>query len=121
MGAAAIVERTPMSWKAGRDEFVPDVMVYPATEETVRFTGTPVLCVEVLSSNRTTNTVVKSTKYAARGVEHYWIVDLDQASVHLFVREDGTYRLDQSVAAGASASVDFGAGRLTLDLDALLA
>jgi len=31
------------SWKPGRDEFVPDVLVYPSTEEQVRFTGMPVL------------------------------------------------------------------------------
>ncbi len=45
-------------------------MVYPDTEETTRFTGTPVLCVEVLSSNRATDLVVKTTRYAALGVDH---------------------------------------------------
>ncbi|MGH9061054.1 MAG: Uma2 family endonuclease, partial [Acidimicrobiales bacterium] len=30
-------------WKPGRDEFGPDVMVYPITTENVRFTGTPAL------------------------------------------------------------------------------
>lgn len=59
------------SWKAGRDDFVPDVMVYSKTDELVRLTGIPVLCVEVLSNNRTTDTVVKATKYANRGVDHY--------------------------------------------------
>ena len=40
------------SWKPRQDEFVPDVLVYPETDEVVRFTGLPVLVIEVLSSNR---------------------------------------------------------------------
>ena len=59
------------SWHPQPDvEFIPDVMVYPDTEETTRFTGIPVLCVEVLSSNRATDLVVKTTRYAALGVDH---------------------------------------------------
>lgn len=109
------------SWKAGHDEFVPDVMVYAKTDDLVRLTGTPVLCVEVLSSNRAADTVVRSTKYAARGVEHYWTVDLEERAVDVFVLDDGTYRLDQHVVADVPRPVDFGAGRLALDLAALLA
>lgn len=40
------------SWKVGEDEFVPDVMVHPPTTENIRFTGTPRLVVEVVSSRR---------------------------------------------------------------------
>ena len=29
------------SWKPGRDEFVPDILVYPSTDEQVRYTGIP--------------------------------------------------------------------------------
>src|SRR4051812_32810469 len=36
---------TGWSWKPRRDEFIPDVMVYPETDEQVRFTGLPVLAV----------------------------------------------------------------------------
>lgn len=39
---------TGWSWRAGNDEFVPDVMVYEETDDLVRLTSTPVLCVEVL-------------------------------------------------------------------------
>lgn len=60
------------AWKPGQDEFVPDVMVHPTTTESTRFTGTPALIVEVLSTNRGDDLVVKTTKYAAAGLVHYW-------------------------------------------------
>ena len=109
------------SWRAGRDEFVPDVMVYATTDDLVRLTGTPALCVEVLSSDRAADTVVKSMKYAAQGVENYWIVDLERGSVDVLVLADGLYRLTCTVRADQPVEVDFGAGRLTLDLASLLA
>ncbi len=40
------------AWKPGSDEFVPDVTVYDGTAEQTRYTGTPYLAVEVLSSDR---------------------------------------------------------------------
>lgn len=109
------------SWKAGRDEFVPDVMVYARTDDLVRLTGTPVLCVEVLSSDRAADTVVKSVKYAAQGVRSYWIVDLERDAVDVLELADGIYRLDWTVRADEPVEVDFGAGRIVLDLASLLA
>lgn len=109
------------SWMAGRDEFVPDVMVYAETEDLVRLTGTPVLCVEVLSSDRAADTVVKSMKYAAQGVSSYWIVDLEREAVDVLALADGIYRLVGTVRADQPIEVDFGAGRIVLDLAALLA
>ena len=46
------------SWKPGRDEFVPDIMVHPKSPERVRYLGTPVLCVEVISTNRRADLMV---------------------------------------------------------------
>jgi Uma2 family endonuclease len=109
------------SWKAGRDEFVPDVMVYATTDDLVRLTGTPVLCVEVLSSDRAADTVVKSMKYAAQGVGSYWIVDLEREAVDVLVLADGLYRLTRTVWAEQPVEIDFGAGRIVLDLPSLLA
>jgi Uma2 family endonuclease len=109
------------AWKAGQDEFVPDVMVYAKTDDLVRLTGTPVLCVEVLSSDRAADTVVKSMKYAARGVASYWIVDLEREAIDVLVLADGIYHLSRTVWADQPVEVDFGAGRLTLDLASLLA
>jgi Uma2 family endonuclease len=40
------------AWKPGRDEFIPDVVVIDDNDEDVRYTGTPHLAVEVLSTDR---------------------------------------------------------------------
>lgn len=68
----------------------------------------PGLCVEVLCTDRAVDTVVTATKYAGRGVEHYWIVDLERTVVQVFVLDEGGYRLAQTVDPGAPAEVDFG-------------
>lgn len=72
---AALDVTTGWSWRARRNEFIPDVMVHPRTTETVRFTGTPHLVVEVLSGNRGDDLVLKSARYAAAGLPHYWVLD----------------------------------------------
>ena len=69
------------SWITGTDNVIPDVMVYPTTEEAARLTSTPILCVEVLSTNRGRD---------------------------LVARDSGP------------TDLDFGAGRLTVDLARLL-
>jgi hypothetical protein len=48
----ALGEIRAWSWKPGRDEFVPDIVVHPRTRETIRYLGTLVLCVEVTSTDR---------------------------------------------------------------------
>jgi Uma2 family endonuclease len=63
------------AWKPDTNEFIPDVMVHPTTAESVRFTGTPALVIEVLSTNRGDDLVVKLNRYAQAGLPHYWILD----------------------------------------------
>jgi Uma2 family endonuclease len=111
---------TAWSWKKARDEFIPDVMVFPDTDEDVRFTGTPILCVEVLSTNRAADLVVKSAKYAALGVDHYWVIDTNAATMDVFVRDDQLYHLATTITTEPT-EVDFGVGRALIDLPALLA
>lgn len=108
------------SWRPGADEFIPDVMVHPRTEESVRFTGLPVLVVEVLSTNRHDDLVLKSVKYAAVGLPHYWVVDVRDAVLDAYVLSDGTYRHAARVTPDARAEVSFGAASLSVDLAALL-
>lgn len=109
------------SWFTGTDNFIPDVMVYRSTEETTRLTSTPVLCVEVLSSNRGRDLVVKSTKYAQAGVDHYWIVDPADGTLLVCRRSDTVYAEVTSIdRTSGPVEIDFGAGRLTLDLTRLL-
>lgn len=107
------------SWHPRPDvEFIPDVMVYPDTDETTRFTGIPLLCVEILSSNRASDLVVKTTRYAALGVDHYWVVDADAATLTAFVRDEATYRAECTVGAAAQ-ELDFGVASARIDLAAL--
>ena len=63
------------AWKPGDDEFIPDLMVFDATEEQARLTGLPHLVVEILSTDLARDMMHKAWKYAAAGLERYWIVD----------------------------------------------
>ena len=56
-------------WKPGADAFGLDVMVFDATEEQKRFTGTPHLVVEILSSDPARDIIRKARNYAAAGVK----------------------------------------------------
>ena len=107
------------SWKPGRDEFVPDIVVHPRTRENVRYLGTPVLCVEVTSTDRRADLFVKVTKYAAYGLDRYWVLDPDKRELYVFARQDATYELVQTVGR-EPAEVDFGAGVARIDLAAII-
>lgn len=74
---AGIEVETAIGWKPGRDEFIPDVVVYETAiaPDIRRLTTTPILVVEVLSSDPARDIVRKASKYAAAGLERYWIVD----------------------------------------------
>ena len=107
-------------WMPGKDEFGPDVMVYPVTDEQVRLTGTPVLCVEVLSSNRANDYVTKGAKYAEAGLDHYWILDPEAAVLDVLVRDGEHYRLDSQVDLNSAEDVSFGIASVRIDLASLL-
>lgn len=108
-------------WKPGDDEFIPDVMVFPETDEDIRFTGTPVLCVEVISGNRANDYLVKTTKYAQAGLDHYWIVDPADDAVQILGRDGEHYVLERVVTAGKPAIVSFGIAEVEIDVAAVLA
>ncbi len=107
------------AWKPRNDEFVPDVMVHETTTESTRFTGLPALVIEVLSTNRSDDLVVKATKYANAGLRHYWIVDPRDEVVDTFELAGGTYRHVAQVTDGV-AELSFGVGTVTVDLRRLL-
>ena len=110
---------TAWSWKPGRDEFVPDITVHPKTREVVRYLGTPVLCVEVTSIDRAADLVVKTAKYAAYGLDRYWVLDPEKREMYVFIRQDATYELVQTVSK-EPADVDFGVGVARIDLAAII-
>lgn len=104
------------SWKVGADEYLPDVIVHPVTEESTRFTGVPLLAVEILSTNRSADLVMKSFKYAAAGLPHYWIVDPRDEVVDAFELVDGVYVATAHVTVDGPADVSFGPTTLRVDL-----
>ena len=109
-------------WKPGDDEFGPDVMVFPTSEATsdVRFTGTPVLCVEVTSTNRGNDYVTKAAKYALAGLAHYWILDPAGTLDVLVLDETGHYRLEAEVRIDQPQVAPFGIAEVEIDLTEIL-
>lgn len=107
------------SWKPGRDEFVPDILVYPSSDEQVRFTGTPVLVVEILSTSPTRDLVVKMNKYARYKLDRYWVLDPDLRELHVYVRHGSAFVLEQTVGAEPT-EVDFGAGVVRIEMGSVV-
>ncbi len=102
------------AWKPGDDEFVPDVLVTSPTDEQLRFTGTPLLVIEVLSTNRSHDLVTKYRKYAQAGLPRYWVVDLDEDKVTAFALRAGVYEEVATVSGTDVAEWDFGTGTVRI-------
>lgn len=67
-----------IGWKPAGDEYGPDLIVYRSDaydEHSPRFTGMPLLAVEVLSSSVSRDTVMKANRYARAGLPQYWLVN----------------------------------------------
>lgn len=111
---------TAWSWKPRADEFIPDVMVHPVTDEQVRFTGRPALVVEVLSTSRGDDLVVKTSKYAALRLPHYWVVDPRDRVLEAFELDGGVYRRMARVLDDKPADVSLGLATLEVNLGVLL-
>lgn len=106
------------SWLVDGSEFVPDVMVFPPTDDTVRFTGHPRLVVEVISINRSRDIIVKAGRYAAAQLRDYWLIDPREHRLSTFVLDQGTYRESGNFESGV-ASVSFDGVDVEIDVDAL--
>lgn len=97
------------SWKRGDDEFIPDVMLMAENDEDVRYTGLPELIVEVLSSDRSSDLVIKSRKYAELGVQRHWVVDVPVRTITVFAMDaDGGYIEHDVLVGDDRAEVDLG-------------
>jgi Uma2 family endonuclease len=103
-------------WKPSRDEFGPDLMVVPVeAAEEKRFTGIPVLVVEVLSSNRADDLLVKMRKYAQAGAPHYWVVDPASRTLMAMELAEGNYQLQAQIEDDSpEATLEFGVASLRL-------
>lgn len=108
-------------WKPGADEFGPDVVVLAPTLETKRLTATPHLVVEILSEDRSRDTVLKFAKYAAAGLPRYWTVDPDGPTLIAYELDDsGTFRTVAEYGPSDAADLDFGPARVRFRLAELI-
>jgi Uma2 family endonuclease len=102
-------------WKPDADEFGPDVMVFATTPEQVRYTGSPQLIVEVLSTDRAADMIRKARKYAANGLERYWIIDPAGPEVIVYGPVAGVLVEQQRIGPGTEAPLDIGPTTVTFD------
>jgi len=109
------------AWKPGLDEFIPDLMVLDISDENVRYTGTPHLAVEILSTDRAADMITKAHKYAAAGLERYWIIDPDGPKVVVYELRQGVYVETARHSPGTQVTLDVGPTEITIDPTELLA
>lgn len=103
------------AWKPGRDEFVPDVVVFGSTAETIRLTATPELAVEVLSSDRAADLVRKFAKYAGAGLARCWVIDPDLPELIVYeLSGSRVYVETQRLCVTDSGELDVGPIRVTI-------
>jgi Uma2 family endonuclease len=103
------------AWKPGADEFIPDLTVFNRPSDIKRLTGTPYLAVEVLSTDRTADSIRKFAKYAAAGLERYWIIDPEGPVIVVYQLEGAVYVEQGRHGPGAEVSLDVGPATVTLD------
>jgi len=115
--------REAWGWKPGSDEFIPDLVVFDRKDATDRrrLAAIPHLVVEILSTDWAADIVKKAAKYAATGLERYWIVDPDGPEIIEYRRRDGTFVEVARHEAGTEAELDIGPATMKLDPAQLLA
>jgi len=102
-------------WRAGDDVFVPDLTVVDDPGDVHRVTAVPHLAIEVLSSDRSRDTVLKHAKYAKAGLERYWIVDADGPAITVHHLVDGVYEMVGRHGPGEKVNLDVGPVKISLD------
>ncbi len=108
------------AWKPNGDEFIPDLMVLDYTGESARFSGTPHLIVEILSTDRAADMIRKSRKYAAAGLPRYWIIDPDGPEIVVHQLVDGVLVEQSRHGPGTDVTLAVGPANVTFDPAALL-
>lgn len=118
---AKVRVRQAWAWRPDGDEFTPDLMVFDETAEVERFTGTPHLCVEVLSTDRAADLFRKHRKYAEAGLARYWIVDPDGPEIVVYeLDRSGAYVERGRHRGEAEVTLDAGPMTLTFTVSSLL-
>ncbi len=81
-----VLQRTPATVRQ------PDVIVLASSAPDPLTAADVLLAVEILSpGSRRTDRVIKRAEYAAAGIRHYWIIDLDGPSAEVLTLADGKY------------------------------
>lgn len=106
---------TEWAWKPGSDEFIPDVVVFDHTGEQRCLTAVPHLAIEVLSTDRAADLVRKFAKYAAAGLEHYWVIDPVGPEVIVYHLEGNAFRETGRHRAGEQTALEFGVATVSFD------
>lgn len=116
---AALPEHTEVvenwGWKPGADEFIPDVTVFNVSAERKRLTALPYLVVEVLSSDPAQDIIRKAAKYAAAGLERYWIIDPDGPEIIVYRLVVGSLAEQGRHGPGTEVTLDIGPTSVTFD------
>ena len=90
-------------------------------DKAVRFTGIPELIVEILSSNRARDLVMKAHKYAKAGLPRYWVFDPETLVLTAFELRDGVFVDVAEVGPDDEVVLDFGVGLVTVSPRPLMA
>ena len=101
------------------EEYVPDVMVHSATDDQARFTGVPLLCVEITSGNWTNDLILKRAKYAAAQLQDYWVVDRRERVLCQYVLQDDLLVEAGQLDGRGVAQARFAGRSVDIDLDVL--
>jgi Uma2 family endonuclease len=99
---------------------MPDLTVFDHPSDIKRLIGIPYLAVEVLSTDRAADSIRKFAKYAAAGLERYWIIDPDGPVIIVYNLTGAVYVEQARHGPGAEVELDVGPTRVTLDPGDLL-
>jgi Uma2 family endonuclease len=110
---------TEWAWKPGDDEFIPHVLVFEDFGETVRYTHTPCLAVEILSDDRGRDLIRKFHKYAEAGLPRYWIIDPQAGELTAYTLSDGVFAETDRCDASTRAEMDIGPASVVISLEEL--
>lgn len=94
-------------------------MVYPDAPDGPRFSGTPHLLVEVLSTNRSDDLTTKTRLYAHHAAPRFWVVNPHDHALLAFELNRTSYQRTARLTSGRSL-LEVADARVDLNLDALL-
>ena len=109
--------REAWGWKPGSDEFIPDLVVFDRKDATDsrRLSAIPHLVVEILSTDWAADIFKKAAKYAATGLERYWIVDPAGPEIMVYELRQGVFVETARHVPGTVATLDVGPAEITID------